>query len=236
MCGSRLSSLVPSGVLGTVSGDTSLVLSLASNYSSPILVVRLQTQPFDLVHSNVWGIAPFVSKEGHRYYVISLMIFLVSHKLFFGFTSSSSHCLSEFCYYGHTQFDSHIHVSRADSAGEYLSRALRQSLAKQGTLPQHSCTGAHAHNAVVECRHHHLLETALALLLTSFVSLHFWAEVVSTTVYLVNIQPSIALHGATPLEQLFARPSQYSHLHAFGCVAFVLLQSRERTKLIGQSV
>jgi transposase InsO family protein len=124
---------------------------------------------------------------------------------------------------------------RADSAGEYLSNALHQALAEQGTLPQFSCPGAHAQNGVAKRRHHHLLETARALMIASSAPPHFWAEAVSTATYLINIQPSSALQGGISFERLCGKTPDYSRLCLFGFVCYVILVPRERTKLTAQS-
>jgi hypothetical protein len=109
-------------------------------------------------------------------------------------------------------------------------------LAEQGNLAQFFCHGVHAQNGVVERKYHHLLETARALMIASSVPPHFWAEAVSTATYLINIQPSLALQGGIPFECLCGKTSDYFSLRLFGCVCYVLLAHRERTKLTAQSV
>jgi hypothetical protein len=82
----------------------------------------------------------------------------------------------------------------------------------------------------------HVLEIACALRIASSIQPHFWVETISTATYLINIQPSSALQGGIPFEHLCGKTPDYSSLHLFGCVCYVLFAPRERTKLTAQSV
>jgi hypothetical protein len=73
-------------------------------------------------------------------------------------------------------------------------------------------------------------------MIASYVPPHFLAEAIFTTTYLINIQPSSTLQGGIPFERLCGKTSDYFSLRLFGCVCYVLLASRECTKLTAQSV
>jgi hypothetical protein len=125
-CSSRLSALLHRGILGSILGQESLdhcqgcqlgkqvQLPYPSSESVPQL-------PFDLVHSDVWGPSPFVSKGGHKYYIICIEDF--SRHTWFYFMKYHSETLSickTFFAMIRTHFDTSIHVFCADSIGVSL--------------------------------------------------------------------------------------------------------------------
>jgi hypothetical protein len=77
---------------------------------------------------------------------------------------------------------------------------------------------------------------ARALMIVASLLPHFWAKAVFTATYLINIQPSAALQGGIPLERLSGCDPDYSALRLFGCICYVLIAPRERTKLTAQSI
>lgn len=64
----------------------------------------------------------------------------------------------------------------------------------------------------------------------------FWAEVVSTAVYLKNISPNRCLDLKTPFEALYGFKPAVHHLRIFGSRAFAHIPKENRKKLDAKAI
>eukprot|EP00253_Pinus_taeda_P024842 PITA_24842 len=80
-----------------------------------------------------------------------------------------------------------------------------------------------------------LMERARSMLSGARLGQEFWAEVVETACYLVNISPSPTLEDKTPQEVWTVKKPSLSHLRVYGCDAYVHVPKEKRTKLDSKS-
>lgn len=64
----------------------------------------------------------------------------------------------------------------------------------------------------------------------------FWAEAMSTAVYLKNRSPTRSLEFKTPFEALYGYKPTIKHLRVFGCKAFAHIPKEDRKKLDSKSI
>ena len=63
----------------------------------------------------------------------------------------------------------------------------------------------------------------------------FWADAVSTTVYLINRGPSVPMEFRLPKEVWSGKEVKLSHLKVFYCVSYVHIDSNACSKLDAKS-
>ena len=76
-----------------------------------------------------------------------------------------------------------------------------------------------------------LLERIRAMLEATNLDKTFWVEAVNTACYVVNRVPSMAIELKTPMEMWTGKPVNYTNLHIFGSLVYVMYNAQETTKL-----
>lgn len=177
---------------------------------------------FDIVHSDVWGIAPVVFHAHYKYFVTFIDDY--SRFTWVYFLRAKSEVFSVFQAFLaliENQFSSSIKILRSDSGGEYMSNAFQSFLQTKCIVSQRSCPSTPQQNKATECKNRHLLDMVRALLIESSIPSRFLCKVLSTVVHLINRLPSPTLHNVSPFYTLFGHHPTYFHLRPLGvCVLF----------------
>ena len=84
------------------------------------------------------------------------------------------------------QTGKYVQCLRSDGGGEYFSNEFSNFLKKHGIQRQFSCRYTPQQNGVAERKNRHIAEVAQALMAKKNMPHCYWAEAVSTAVYIMN--------------------------------------------------
>jgi transposase InsO family protein len=126
--------------------------------------------PFDLIHTDVCGPSPIISKSGYRWYVIFVDDF--SHMTWLYLLKTKEQVKEIFKIFINmirTQFEKKLKVIRSDNGTEYINHDLQTYFQNEGIVHETSCVGTPQQNGVAERKNRHILEITRALLIETSV-------------------------------------------------------------------
>ena len=119
---------------------------------------------------------------------------------------------------------------RTDNGGEYTSTKFEKYLREEGIRHETTVPKTPQQNGVAERLNRTLVESARSMLLDAKLPKRFWAEAVSTAVYLKNRCPTKAVQEMTSFEAWYGKKPGVDHLRVFGCDAYCHIPKDERGK------
>jgi hypothetical protein len=167
--------------------------------------------PLELIFCDVWGPSPALPHNKNHYYVSFvddyskfIWVFPIQRK------SDMLTVFQKFQNHVERMFFCKLISIQTDGEGEFLS--LIPYFSTNGILHKLACPYSHQQQGTVERQHRHIVETALTLLVASFVPHSYWDEAFVTTTFLVARLPTKILDNTSPFEKLFLRSPDYNIL------------------------
>ncbi|KAJ4793674.1 hypothetical protein LUZ62_044920 [Rhynchospora pubera] len=182
--------------------------------------------PLELIHNDVWGPSPIVSRNGYRYYVIFVDDFSRFCWIYFMMNKSEVlHIFSKFKAQVENLFSTKIKVLRTDGGTEFkpITNMYPQ------IIHQITCPYTPQQNGVSERKHRHIIELGLSILSHASMPTTFWDEIFSSVVYLINRLPTF--NKTIPYTSLFHKKPDYSLLRILGCTCFLYTRPYNSHKL-----
>ena len=197
---------------------------------------RTTTEPLELVHSDVCGKLNSKSLSGAEYFVTFIndktryvWVYVIKQK---------SDVFERFCEWKaevEKLLGRSLKTLRTDNGGEFTSEEFEEYLRKEGIKHELTIPKCPEQNGVAEQLNRTLMEMVRSMLADSELPKSFWAEALSTAVYLRNRSPTKAVEGKTPYEAIHGEKPKVGHLRIFGCTALFAYFKRRKTEVGCQS-
>ena len=180
-------------------------------------ITRRSKAFFELVHLDVWGPSPVLSKNGFRFYVC-LMDDFTRYTWLIPLKAKSDFYAQYLLFekFVLCQFNTAIQGIQCDGGGEFINTNFINHLSSNGIRLNVSCPSTLQQNGVAKRKHRHIRELGLTMLFASKVPLVYWPEAFHTAVFLINRLPSSVRKFNSPFYLLHHQSPDYSSLRVFG--------------------
>ena len=100
-----------------------------------------------------------------------------------------------------TQFGKKVKALHSENGGEYIVKDFIDFCIARGIRREFTAPYTHAQNGVAKRKSTHIAQIARAFMKKKGMPHVYWAEVISTTVYIMNRTPIVVIHDVTPEER-----------------------------------
>ena len=184
-----------------------------------------------LVHSDVCGKMNAKSLSGAEYFLTFIddksryvWVYILKHK------DDVFPCFLEWKGLVERSTNQKLKALRTDNGGEYMSTEFQTYLKKEGVRHELTVPKTPEQNGVAERMNRTLAEGVRAMLADARLPHGFWAEALSTAVYLRNRSLAMAVKGMTPFEAWTGENPHVEQLRVFGCAAYAHVAKDDRKK------
>ncbi|GMF16735.1 unnamed protein product [Phytophthora lilii] len=198
--------------------------------------LKKTSRVLELIHTDVMGPMRTVSKGGARWiltfvddYSRFVVVYFMKNK------SEVASKLNEFKAFYENQWGEQLRCLRSDNGTEFINKKMARICAKNGIMHQRTVPYSPQQNGGEERMNRTIMEKARSMLYYKGVSTEWWAEAVSTAVYLINRSTNTANTIATPYELGFKEKPRMGHLRVFGSHGYAHVDDAKRTKLVPKS-
>jgi len=187
----------------------------------PAILEKRNTNPGEMLHSDLSGKMPSSSLGGANYFMIikddctgfRAVYFLLSK-------TQAKSSVQDFITFIETQTGNKVKRFRSDNGTEYVNEALSQYFNSKGIRHETTAPYCPESNGRAEREMRTIKDTARAMLSDYDLPNFLWGEAVATSVYVHNRVLNKMSPDKTAFERIFNQKPNLKHLHVFGCKAF----------------
>ncbi|KAK2429298.1 putative mitochondrial protein [Trifolium repens] len=197
--------------------------------------VTRESEPLDLIHSDICELDGNLTRNGKRYFITFIddcsdytYVYLMKNK------SDALDMFKIFIKEIENQFNKRIKRFRSDRGTEYGSYAFNEYYKEHGIIHETTAPYSPEMNGKAERKNRTFTELVVAIMLNSGAAPHWWGEILLTVCYVINRIPKTK-NKISPFEILRKRQPKLSYFRTWGCLAYVRIPDPKRVKLASRA-